>query len=72
MLTLAFDLGFGNTKLYGPNGGLVMQSAIAYGHGEAVSRMTGLRTAKRPVCITTEAGTFHVREGQAGAAQRGR
>ena len=59
-MNLSYDPGFGNIKLYGPLGGLAMQSAVSVGVREQVGRMAGLRAAKRPLCIETTAGVFYV------------
>jgi hypothetical protein len=59
-MLLAYDPGYGNIKLFGPQGSLVMQSAVSAGGREQVGRMAGLRTAKRPLCIETASGVFHV------------
>lgn len=60
--TLAFDPGYGNVKLYGSKGGFVMPSALSVGGSPTIRRMTGLRTAKPPLCIQTDGGIFHVGE----------
>jgi hypothetical protein len=57
---LAYDPGYGNIKLYGAAGGLLLPSAVAAGDGRAIGRMTGLRAARRPLRIETAAGVFHV------------
>jgi hypothetical protein len=61
--TFAFDPGYGNIKLYGPKGGLVMTSAVAVSGGERLRRMVGLRTTHPPLRIQTEAGDLYVGEG---------
>ncbi|MCP4536645.1 MAG: ParM/StbA family protein [Chloroflexi bacterium] len=58
--TLAFDPGFGGIKLYGPKGGLTLQSAVSINGNQTVRRMDGLRTARPPLCIETAAGSFYV------------
>ena len=60
---MAFDPGFGNIKIYGPNGGLVMQSCVAVRRGDSTGRMTGLRTTRKPLCVETDVGAFYVGEG---------
>ncbi len=59
-MNLAYDPGYGNIKLFGPLGGLSMQSAVSVGGREQVGRMAGLRAAKPPLCIETAAGVFYV------------
>ncbi|MGI6377379.1 MAG: hypothetical protein ACOX3S_15510 [Anaerolineae bacterium] len=60
--SLAFDPGFGNTKLHGAKGGLILPSSVATVSSTRVVRMTGLRTARPPLRIETAAGTFAVGE----------
>ena len=59
---IALDPGYGNSKLFGASGCVVVPSAVSVGDSRHVARMTGLRTAKRPLHIETEAGAFHVGE----------
>lgn len=61
--TLALDPGYGNIKLYGAKGTLVMQSAVSVGGAHAVRPMAGLKAAKPPLRIETLAGRFYVGEG---------
>ncbi len=60
---LAFDPGYGNLKLFGSSGHLVMPSAISVGDRQAINRMVGLRAVKPPVRIEMGAGAFYVGEG---------
>ena len=60
---IAFDPGFGNIKLYGPQGPLVMQSAVGVGGGPVLARMTGLRKTSPPLRVRTHAGEFFLGEG---------
>jgi len=60
--TLAFDPGYGNIKLFGRKGGLVMPSCVSVGSNPSLRRMAGLRTAKPPLRIEVQAGLFHVGE----------
>ena len=62
-MNLAFDPGYGNIKLYGAEGALVMQSAVSVAGAHSVQRMTGLKAAKPPLRIETPAGGFHVGKG---------
>ena len=57
---LAFDPGYGNVKLYGADGGLVMQSVVAVAGTEPLSRMAGIRRARPPLLIECKAGSFYV------------
>lgn len=59
---LAFDPGFGNTKLYGQNGQLVMQSAVSSAGSSHTYRVEGLRATRSPLRIETAAGPFYVGE----------
>jgi hypothetical protein len=63
MVALSFDPGYGNVKVFGPHGPLVMQSSVAIGGGERVQRMIGLRMARPPLRVETSAGVFYVGEG---------
>mgnify|MGYP000327275332 CR=1 FL=1 len=51
------------TKLYGKNGGLLLQSAISVAGHTSVHRMRGLRCSRPPMRIETDAGSFYVGEG---------
>jgi hypothetical protein len=62
-LSIAFDPGFGNIKLYGAQGPLVMQSAVSAGGTSVIGRIAGLHMAKPALRIETGAGVFHVGEG---------
>ena len=57
---LALDPGFGNIKLYGIAGGLVMQSMVAHGDARKPRRMAGLKTAQSSTRVETESGVFYV------------
>jgi hypothetical protein len=59
---LSLDPGFGNIKLYGPKGGLVMPSTVSIGGAEQPGRMVGLRTSHPPLRIQTEAVDLYVGE----------
>ena len=61
--TLAYDPGYGNIKLFGSEGSTVMPSAVSIGDGPRIRRMAGLRVAKPPLKIETQAGIFHVGTG---------
>ena len=63
MAALAFDPGYANIKLFGPQGSLVMQSAVSVATGQRIRRMTGLRVARPPLCVGTSAGHFYVGKG---------
>jgi hypothetical protein len=62
-MDLAFDPGYGNVKMFGPQGPLVMQSSVAVGGGEMLQRMVGLRVARPPLKVETSAGVFYVGDG---------
>jgi hypothetical protein len=62
-MRVAFDPGYGNVKVYGPQGPLVMPSFVAIGGGEKIQRMAGLRIARPPLKVETSAGAFYVGEG---------
>ena len=59
-MRLAFDPGYGNIKLFGANGALVMPSAVSVATGARIQRMTGLRVSRPPLRIDTAAGSFYV------------
>ncbi len=59
---LAFDPGFGNTKLYGQEGGVMLPSSVSATSATGALRMAGLRAAKPPLLIETSAGSFAVGE----------
>ena len=62
-VTLAFDPGYGNIKLYGTRGSLVLSSAVATATRERVHTMSGLRLARPPMRVETEAGAFYIGQG---------
>jgi hypothetical protein len=57
---LAFDAGFGNIKLFGRKGGLLLQSAVATDSTKSMGTLTGLRRTKRPLHIENDRGAFYV------------
>jgi len=63
MVALSFDPGYGNIKVFGLQGLLVMPSSVAVGGGEKMQRMLGLRMAHPPLMVETSAGAFYVGEG---------
>jgi hypothetical protein len=62
-VNLAFDPGYGNIKLFGAHGALVMPSAVAVAAGDRIQRMTGLRVSRPPLCVNIIAGSFYVGQG---------
>jgi hypothetical protein len=60
---VAFDPGYGNIKLFGDKGQLVMPSAVSVGDKRVVSRMVGLRVSRPPLRVETDSGFFYVGEG---------
>jgi hypothetical protein len=61
--TLAFDAGFGSIKLFGKRGGLLLQSAVAVNGTTSLGKLVGLKSARRPLHITNERGSFYVGQG---------
>jgi hypothetical protein len=61
--TIAFNPGYGGTKVYGPQGGLNIPSAVSVGDSKTIRRMVGLRSARPPLRIETEAGAFYIGDG---------
>jgi hypothetical protein len=64
--TLAFDAGFGNIKLFGKQGGLLLQSAVATNGATSLGKLVGLKSARRPLHIQNERGSFYVGQGAHG------
>ncbi|CAG0964638.1 hypothetical protein PLCT2_00961 [Planctomycetaceae bacterium] len=65
---LAVDAGYGNTRLFGAKGGVVLPSLVATNGAQSVSKWAAgdLRRAThmaRPVLIETEYGTYYVGPG---------
>ena len=66
---IALDAGFGNTRLYGPKGSVVLHSLVATNGTQAVSQWAagGLRRAsrakERPLLIHTDLGDYYVGPG---------
>ena len=60
---MAFDPGYGGTKVYGPQGSLNIPSAVSVGDGKTTRRMVGLRSALPPLRIEADAGAFYVGDG---------
>jgi len=63
MVALAFDPGYGNVKVFGPHGPLVMPSSVAVSGREKIQRMVGLRVAHPPLKVETSAGILYVGDG---------
>jgi hypothetical protein len=63
---LAFDAGFGNIKIFGKKGGLLMQSAVATDGTKSLSKLVGLRATQRPLHIVNARGAFYVGHGAHG------
>jgi hypothetical protein len=61
--TLAFDAGFGSIKLFGKRGGLLLQSAVATNGTTSLGKLVGLKSARRPLHIANERGSFYVGQG---------
>lgn len=61
--TLAFDAGFGSIKLFGKRGGLLLQSAVAVNGTTSLGKLVGLKSARRPLHIQNERGSFYVGQG---------
>ena len=62
MTAVAFDPGFGNIKLYGSNGCVVLGSGVSVGGSQMIRRMAGLRVMRPPLKIETTSGVFRVGE----------
>ncbi len=60
---LAFDAGFGSIKLFGKQGGLLLQSAVAINGTTSLGKLVGLKSARRPLHIQNERGSFYVGQG---------
>jgi hypothetical protein len=61
--TLAFDAGFGSIKLFGKRGGLLLQSAVAVNGATSLGKLVGLKSARRPLHVQNERGSFYVGPG---------
>jgi hypothetical protein len=61
--TLAFDAGFGSIKLFGKQGRLLLQSAVAINGTTSLGKLVGLKTVHRPLHIQNERGSFYVGQG---------
>jgi hypothetical protein len=61
--TIAVDPGFGNTKIAGSKGELILQSAVASDGTRRMGAVAGLRSAQRPMLIEVEGGAFYVGPG---------
>lgn len=62
-MIIALDPGFGNVKVVGGAGEVILQSAVSTDGGPLAGRMVGLRAARPPLRISTEAGTFYTGAG---------
>lgn len=51
MMKFGLDLGFGNIKLFGPGGGIVLPSHVATAAGRVVADMAGMQSEKPPLQI---------------------
>ena len=63
---LAFDAGFGNIKVFGKKGSLLMQSAVATDGTKSLSKLVGLRSTQRPLHVENARGAFYVGHGAHG------
>lgn len=62
--TIAVDPGFGNTKIAGKQGELILQSAVASDGTRRVSQIAGLKAARKPMLIEIKGeGAFYVGAG---------
>lgn len=68
LLPLALDAGFGNTKVWGAAGPVVLQSAVSTNGNRALGTLAGLR-ARHVLHIEDGAGSFWVGAGAHGAGR---
>lgn len=57
---LGLDLGYGNTKLYGRAGGIVLPSHVAAAQSRAVTAVLGTEAQTRPLHITVSGQNYYV------------
>ena len=60
MIYLGFDPGYGNTKLYGDDGGLVLPSHVAVKQNGRLTRMEGMVRRRPPLAVTLAEHSFYV------------
>jgi len=60
---IVFDPGYGAVKVFGPKGGLSIQSAVSICGGQTIRRMTGLRISRPPLRVETSSGSFYIGRG---------
>lgn len=60
---IGFDPGYGNTKIYGKGGGLVLPSQVALKGGGHLTRMEGMRQKRPPLAVTVGSHAFYVGSG---------
>ncbi|MBX3058276.1 MAG: ParM/StbA family protein [Anaerolineae bacterium] len=59
-MIFGLDLGYGNIKLYGAAGGVVLPSRVAVAGRAAVNDLAGMNAAEPPLKITTSGRSYYV------------
>ena len=62
-MNLGIDLGFGNIKLYGPSGGIVLPSHVATAGNATVADLVGMTSQAAPLQITQLDRSYYVGAG---------
>jgi len=57
---LAQDIGMGSNKIYGPSGGVIIQSTVSTNTGRKKSTSIGLRSRKPPTNVQIDGMSFYV------------
>lgn len=63
MTNIGFDPGYGNTKIYGNEGGLALPSHVAMKQNGQLARMEGMQTRRPPLAVTVGERAFYVGAG---------
>ena len=63
MTNIGFDPGYGNTKVYGEQGGVTLPSHVAMKQNGHLGRMEGMQTRRPPLAVTVGERAFYVGAG---------
>ena len=63
MIQIGFDPGYGNTKIYGNEGGVALPSHVAVKQNGHLARMEGMQLRRPPLAVTVGERAFYVGAG---------
>jgi len=62
-MNIGFDPGYGNTKVYGNQGGVILPSHVAVKQNGTLARMEGMQLKRPPLAVTVGERAFYVGAG---------